>query len=164
MTGVADGRVDELLAEPLMQQYSPDPGPFSRGVVACTGSEFCRFAIVETKEQRRAAGPRSSTRRYAAALERSDAADADEVIRIHFSGCSASCAQPQIADIGLRGDTAHVGERDRRGGRRRPRRQSRRRRRVRPTGSIGVDARSTDVSDVLDPAWTRGYRRASVDA
>jgi len=30
------------------------------------------------------------------------------VIRMHFSGCSASCAQPQIADIGLRGDVAHV--------------------------------------------------------
>jgi ferredoxin-nitrite reductase len=29
---------------------------------------------------------------------------------MHFSGCPASCAQPQIADIGFRGDTAHVGE------------------------------------------------------
>ena len=29
---------------------------------------------------------------------------------MHFSGCSASCAQPQIADIGFRGDVAHVGE------------------------------------------------------
>ncbi len=29
---------------------------------------------------------------------------------MHFSGCSASCAQPQIADIGFRGDTAHAGE------------------------------------------------------
>ena len=32
------------------------------------------------------------------------------VIRMHFSGCSASCAQPQIADIGFRGDIAHVDE------------------------------------------------------
>ena len=32
------------------------------------------------------------------------------VIRMHFSGCSASCAQPQIADIGFRGDIAHVEE------------------------------------------------------
>ncbi len=29
---------------------------------------------------------------------------------MHFSGCSASCAQPQIADIGFRGDIAHVEE------------------------------------------------------
>ena len=34
-----------------MQTYSPFPGPFERGVVACTGSEFCRFAVVETKER-----------------------------------------------------------------------------------------------------------------
>jgi ferredoxin-nitrite reductase len=32
-------------------KYSPFPGPFERGVVACTGSEFCRFAVVETKER-----------------------------------------------------------------------------------------------------------------
>ena len=32
-------------------EYSPFPGPFERGVVACTGSEFCRFAVVETKER-----------------------------------------------------------------------------------------------------------------
>jgi ferredoxin-nitrite reductase len=29
---------------------------------------------------------------------------------MHFSGCSASCAQPQIADVGFRGETAHSGE------------------------------------------------------
>ncbi len=40
-----------LLAEQLSQKYSPFPGPFSRGVVACTGNEFCRFAVVETKER-----------------------------------------------------------------------------------------------------------------
>jgi len=30
-------------------------------------------------------------------------------VRMHFSGCPASCAQPQVADIGFRGETAHVG-------------------------------------------------------
>jgi ferredoxin-nitrite reductase len=29
---------------------------------------------------------------------------------MHFSGCPASCAQPQIADVGFRGETAHVGD------------------------------------------------------
>ena len=51
VSGVPEDRLEDLLAEPLMQQYSPFPGPFERGVVACTGSEFCRFAIVETKER-----------------------------------------------------------------------------------------------------------------
>src|SRR3712207_9068281 len=49
ITGVREKRLDDLLAEPLLEEYSPDPGAFERGVVACTGNEFCRFAIVETK-------------------------------------------------------------------------------------------------------------------
>jgi ferredoxin-nitrite reductase len=35
----------------------------------------------------------------------------DGVVRLHFSGCSASCAQPQIADIGFRGETAQLPDR-----------------------------------------------------
>ena len=50
-TGVPEDRVESMLAEDLLQKYSPYPGPFTRGVVACTGSEFCRYAIVETKER-----------------------------------------------------------------------------------------------------------------
>src|SRR5215203_1771161 len=49
ITGVPEERLDDLLAEPLLERYSPNPGAFERGVVACTGSEFCRFGIVETK-------------------------------------------------------------------------------------------------------------------
>ncbi|MCA1847844.1 MAG: ferredoxin--nitrite reductase, partial [Actinobacteria bacterium] len=49
ITGVREERLDDLLAEPLLKKYSPDPGAFERGVVACTGNGFCRFAIVETK-------------------------------------------------------------------------------------------------------------------
>jgi ferredoxin-nitrite reductase len=70
-------------------------------MVACTGSEFCRFAIVETKA--RAA-------QWARWLDRQVQLDGEEVVRLHVSGCSASCAQPQIADIGCRGELAHRGE------------------------------------------------------
>jgi len=110
LSGVAEGDVDRLLDEELLQKYSPFPGPFERGVVACTGSEFCRFAVVETKE-------RAVT--WARWLDARLAPDGDDeagrrrdagVIRMHFSGCPASCAQPQIADVGFRGDTAHVGD------------------------------------------------------
>jgi ferredoxin-nitrite reductase len=118
LTGVPEDRVDALLDEELLGKYSPFPGPFERGVVACTGSEFCRFAVVETKERAvtwarwldaQLAGDPVGERpsRGGAASHRDDAG----VIRMHFSGCSASCAQPQIADIGFRGDVAHVGER-----------------------------------------------------
>ena len=104
ISGVPEDRVDDLLAEGLLQTYSPFPGPFERGVVACTGSEFCRFAVVETKER-----AVKWARALDAQLPEGDQRDAG-VIRMHFSGCSASCAQPQIADIGFRGDIAHVDE------------------------------------------------------
>jgi ferredoxin-nitrite reductase len=117
LTGIPEDRVEALLDEELLAKYSPFPGPFERGVVACTGSEFCRFAVVETKERavtwarwldtQLADEPVGERPQPGAVSRREDAG----VIRMHFSGCSASCAQPQIADIGFRGDVAHVGER-----------------------------------------------------
>jgi ferredoxin-nitrite reductase len=115
-TGVTEDRIDALLAEDLLQKYSPYPGPFSRGVVTCTGSEFCRYAIVETKERAvkwarflddQLAGEPVGASPIPGGHSgpREDAG----VIRMHFSGCSASCAQPQIADVGFRGEVAHVG-------------------------------------------------------
>jgi ferredoxin-nitrite reductase len=100
LTGIPEGRVDELLAEPLLARHSPNPGAFERGAVACTGSEFCRFAIVETKAR---------AVEWARHLDTVLGGRDDEgIIRMHFSGCSASCAQPQIADVGFRGETAHT--------------------------------------------------------
>lgn len=117
LTGVPEDRLDDLLAEPLLSKFSPRPGPFERGVVACTGNEFCRFAVVETKERavtwaRRLDAALADTElgRPEAAGNGSGPAPDAGIIRMHFSGCSASCAQPQIADIGFRGDTAHVEE------------------------------------------------------
>ena len=107
LSGIPEERVDDLLAEPLMAKYSPFPGPFERGVVACTGSEFCRFAVVETKERAVKWARTLDAQLTAAGSDGGGTGDAG-VIRMHFSGCSASCAQPQIADIGFRGDIAHV--------------------------------------------------------
>jgi ferredoxin-nitrite reductase len=105
-----------MLEEDLLKKYSPYPGPFSRGVVACTGSEFCRYAIVETKERAvkwarflddQLAGEPVGA--HPVPGQPSGPREDAGVIRMHFSGCSASCAQPQIADIGFRGEVAHVG-------------------------------------------------------
>jgi ferredoxin-nitrite reductase len=100
ITGVPEERVDDLLAEPLLERYSPNPGAFERGVVACTGSEFCRFGIVETKIR---------ALEWAREMDRRVGDVDQEAVRMHFSGCSASCAQPQIGDIGFRGETAKKG-------------------------------------------------------
>ncbi len=132
LVGVPEERLDSLLAERLLATCSPFPGPFSRGVVSCTGSEHCRFAVIETKE-RAWRWARELDRRLSASASASAAASApasapasaggvdvvvgggaaaaDDVVRVHLSGCSASGAQPQIADIGLRGDVAHVADR-----------------------------------------------------
>jgi ferredoxin-nitrite reductase len=113
LSGVPEGDVDRLLDEELLQKYSPFPGPFERGVVACTGSEFCRFAVVETKERAvtwaRWLDSQLSTTAPSDANGARGRRDDAGVIRMHFSGCPASCAQPQIADVGFRGDTAHAG-------------------------------------------------------
>ncbi len=97
ITGVPEEKLDDLLAEPLLERFSPKPGAFERGVVACTGNEFCRFAIVETKIR---------AVEWAREMDERVGDIGQEAIRMHFSGCSASCAQPQIGDIGFRGETA----------------------------------------------------------
>jgi len=100
ITHVPEENVADLLAEPFAQEYPVDPGPFERGAVGCTGSEFCNYGIIETKKR---------VKRWSRELdERIDTPDDLEVVRMHMSGCSASCAQPQIADIGFRGETVQV--------------------------------------------------------
>ena len=97
IAGVSEEWLDELLAESLLERYSPNPRAFERGVVACTGNEFCRFALVETKIR---------AVEWAREMDGRIGDVGQEAIRMHFSGCSASCAQPQIGDIGFRGETA----------------------------------------------------------
>ncbi|MFC7176576.1 nitrite/sulfite reductase [Halosegnis marinus] len=95
VTDVDSDRLDEFLDEPLLEDYSPDPHPFMRGSIACTGTEYCSLSIVETKNR---------MVRYARHLRDTVAVpDGVEDFHIHLSGCTASCAQPQIADVSLRG-------------------------------------------------------------
>ncbi|KTG30632.1 nitrite/sulfite reductase [Haloferax profundi] len=92
---IPDGELDDFLAEDLLEHYSPEPSPFMRGSVACTGTEFCSLSIVETKNRQV---------RFARWLkENVDLPEGVEEFHIHLSGCTASCAQPQIADVSLRG-------------------------------------------------------------
>jgi len=95
ITDVPESELDALLEEPLLENYSPDPHPFMRGSVACTGTEFCSLSIVETKNRQV---------RYARWLKDNvDLPEGVDDFHIHLSGCTASCAQPQIADVSLRG-------------------------------------------------------------
>lgn len=92
---VADDRVDALVAELNGLGLQADPSPWRRATMACTGIEFCKLAIVETKER---------AIRLVEDLEKRLADVVPEhPISIHLNGCPNSCARTQVADIGLKG-------------------------------------------------------------
>ncbi|GGG82236.1 nitrite/sulfite reductase [Corynebacterium pelargi] len=71
------------------------PSEFRRGIISCTGLEFCKLAHVTTK---------------ARAIELVDELEArlgdlDVPLKISLNGCPNSCARTQVADIGLKGQT-----------------------------------------------------------
>jgi len=86
-------RVGPLTAELDQAGLPAKPSVFRRHTMACTGIEFCKLAIVETKQ--RAADA-------IAELERRLPDFADPVT-INVNGCPNSCARIQTADIGLKG-------------------------------------------------------------
>jgi sulfite reductase (ferredoxin) len=71
---------------------------FRRGTVACTGSEFCKLALTETK-----GFARGLVEELEARLP-----GFDRHVRIHVTGCPNSCGQHWIADIGLEGKKLKV--------------------------------------------------------
>ncbi len=42
-------KLSALLKEPLLQELSPDPNPFNRGLVTCMGTDYCNLAFMEAK-------------------------------------------------------------------------------------------------------------------
>ena len=92
---VPEAKLDELLAEPLLDVHSPDPDVFTRGAMACTGTEFCSLALTETKARM------AATLRWLQANV--DMPDDVSQVKMHFSGCTADCGQALTADIGLQG-------------------------------------------------------------
>ena len=93
---VPDSRLGPFLKEPLLQErFSIDPENLNRALVSCTGSEFCGFAIIETKN-----------RALAMIKELEAELSLPHPVRIHWTGCPNSCGQPQVADIGLMGTKA----------------------------------------------------------
>ncbi|MGB3829789.1 MAG: nitrite/sulfite reductase [Ornithinimicrobium sp.] len=76
------------------------PSPFRRSTMACTGIEFCKLAIVETKATAAAAVTELETRLADLSL--------DQAITLNVNGCPNSCARIQTADIGLKGQIITV--------------------------------------------------------
>jgi sulfite reductase (ferredoxin) len=88
---VDPSRADELVARLDDLDLRARPDAFRKGIMACTGIEFCKLAIGETKGR-----AQWLAEELAARLP-----GFDEDLRIHVNGCPNSCARFQVADIGL---------------------------------------------------------------
>ncbi|MFJ4006341.1 nitrite/sulfite reductase [Streptomyces sp. NPDC090023] len=90
---VEGDQVESLTAALEALDLRVTPSPFRRGTMACTGIEFCKLAIVETKARGSA---------LIDELERR-LPEFEEPITINLNGCPNACARIQVADIGLKG-------------------------------------------------------------
>jgi ferredoxin-nitrite reductase len=106
---IPETRIGALSDEPLFQELPYDPSPIMRGLVSCTGNDYCSLALIETK---------GYAIQVARELERRTADRKLQPLTIHWSGCPAGCGLHQVATIGLQGcrsringevvDAAHV--------------------------------------------------------
>ncbi|MCY3655949.1 MAG: precorrin-3B synthase [Chloroflexi bacterium] len=94
---VPDESLGALLAEPLLETYSPKPSPWIRSMVTCTGNDYCHFSLIDTKAE---------ALKLAGALE--ERYEIDEPVRIQMSGCPHACGQHRAGEIGLLGDRKRV--------------------------------------------------------
>ncbi|MDQ2877362.1 MAG: nitrite/sulfite reductase [Actinomycetota bacterium] len=90
---IPERAVPGLLSDLEAADLPASPSVFRRGTMACTGIEFCKLAIVETKGRARDL--------YAELGRRLP--DFGTPITINVNGCPNSCARFQLADIGLKG-------------------------------------------------------------
>lgn len=90
-------QVDALLAEDLLTEsfLSVAPGRLVSNMVACTGSQFCGFAQIETKKNA-----------FELAEHLESVLDIPEDVRILWTGCPNSCVPVQVGDIGIMGAQA----------------------------------------------------------
>jgi sulfite reductase (ferredoxin) len=92
---VAEEKVEPLIVELSKLGLEARPSLFRRSTIACTGLEFCKLAIVETKA--------AATDAVLELEKRLAGIDVPQPISLHVNGCPNSCARIQTADIGLKG-------------------------------------------------------------
>ncbi|HEY3017130.1 MAG TPA: nitrite/sulfite reductase [Nocardioides sp.] len=91
--GVDGARVDAFTADLEAIGLTSTPSNWRRNTMACTGIEFCKLAIVETKARAQA---------LVTELEKRFP-ELDTPITVNVNGCPNACARTQVADIGLKG-------------------------------------------------------------
>ncbi|KAK6159339.1 hypothetical protein DH2020_006653 [Rehmannia glutinosa] len=90
---IENSKLEALLQEPLLKdRFSPEPPILMKGLVACTGNQFCGQAIIETK-----------ARALKVTKEVERLVSVTRPVRMHWTGCPNTCGQVQVADIGFMG-------------------------------------------------------------
>jgi sulfite reductase (ferredoxin) len=92
---VEESRVESLVAGLEELGLYANPSPWRRSTIACTGIEYCKLAIVDTKD--------TATAAIAELEKRMPANELLKPLTLHVNGCPNSCARIQTADIGLKG-------------------------------------------------------------
>ena len=93
IANVKNSNVRDLIADLHALDLRVEVSPFWRGAIACTGTEFCKLAIAETK----------AFSKWLTAEMEERLPGFDQQIKLHVTGCTNSCGQSWIADIGLEG-------------------------------------------------------------
>lgn len=91
--GVDGDLVESLIRELALLGLEVNPTNWRRSTMACTGIEFCKLAIVDTKQR---------SMDLIDELERRFP-ELDTPISVNVNGCPNACARTQVADIGLKG-------------------------------------------------------------
>ncbi len=93
LVNIRNADVSALVGELVQLGLQVEPSVFYRGAIACTGTEFCKLAISETK----------GFAKWLVEEMEERMPGFDQQIKLHVTGCTNSCGQHWIADIGLEG-------------------------------------------------------------
>jgi sulfite reductase (ferredoxin) len=93
LVNIPNAKTQEVVAKITELGLQVQPTVFYRGAVACTGTEFCKLAISETK----------GFAKWLVGEMEDRMPEFDQQLRLHVTGCTNSCGQSWIADLGLEG-------------------------------------------------------------
>jgi len=98
LINIPDALVNQVANELNLAGLPVSVSTFARGTVACTGSEFCKLALTETKGFARWLSRELDER----------LPGFEEQLKLHITGCPNSCGQHWIADIGIEGKKTKI--------------------------------------------------------
>ena len=97
LANIHQAQVSNLQNDPLLTRFPSNPGTVASGTVSCTGSAYCSFAMVNTKD-----------RAKTIADELDQELNLPDEVKIHWTGCPNTCGQAYMGAIGLTLSLIHI--------------------------------------------------------